>query len=178
MNDEIKAAQEFLETCKQRYAEAQRRFGLATQNLQRAQQEFANAQVEHNNWQGVLASETARVALLQKAAQANQTLLPMAQPQPPGESVPKQATAPESNTSDVNKTELVRELLGQHPEGMTPTEIWAVVKNQIPRPYLYSILKRLKDADEVIYQRRRKKYSLRVTSKQEEVPKEQQQVVH
>jgi len=118
-----------------------------------------------------------RLAKLQQAAQANQTLLPITQPQAPTTSATKQpSAAPESAASDVNKTELVRELLAQHPEGMTPGEVWTVLKNQIPRAYVYSILKRLKDADEVIYQRRRKKYSLRVAPKPEEGSKNQ--VVH
>ena len=55
---------------------------------------------------------------------------------------------------------------------MTPVEVWNVLKNQIARPYVYSILKRLKDADEAIYQKRRKKYSLRVIQKTEETNKE------
>jgi hypothetical protein len=59
--------------------------------------------------------------------------------------------------SEINKTDMVREILRQHPAGITPTEIWKEVKNQMShRAYLYSILGRLKDRDEVLV--RRKKY--------------------
>jgi hypothetical protein len=178
---------DFLNMCKERLAEAQRRFMHSQATLQRAQQEFAQAQLEFNNWQGVVAAETRRLALQQQAAQANQTVLAIAVPAPQSTApqilaVPHHQTKPvvsttsEGNT-EVNKTELVRELLAQHPEGMTPIEVWNVLKNQIARPYVYSILKRLKDADQVIYQRRRKKYSLRVPQKPEEVNKEQA-IVH
>lgn len=179
--DEIKTTQDFIEVCKMRFAESQRRFQAANQRLQQAQQEFGQAQAEHNNWHGVLNSESARLARLQHAAQANQGVLPMP---PTSQTVaPTSQTAPtkqaattivESGSSDINKTELVRELLAQHPEGMTPGDIWTVLREQVPRPYLYSILKRLKDADEVIYQRRRKRYSLRVAPKHEDASKEQQ----
>ncbi len=169
---EIESTQQFLETCRTRFAEAQRRFQAAHQNLQRAQQEFAAAQLEHNNWNGIIGSETARLARLQQAAKENQVALPMTPPTPEAKHVP------ESHASEINKTELVRELLSQHPEGMSPGEIWAILKNQIPRPYLYSILKRLRDADQVIYQRRRKKYSLRVAPKNEEVTKDELATVH
>lgn len=178
MKDELKAVQEFIEICKERFAESQRRFGSAHQTLQKAQQEFAQAQLEQNNWHGVLNSEVARLARLQNAAQANQGLLPI----PPAASNGTEHTQPSSSTpetgSDINKTELVRELLNQHTEGMTPGEVWAVLKNQIPRPYVYSILKRLKDADQVIYNRRRKRYSLRITTKPEGELKDQDSIVH
>jgi hypothetical protein len=179
MKDELKAVQEFVEICKERFTDCQRRFGTAHQNLQKAQQEFAQAQLEHNNWQGVLNSELARLARLQQAAQENQGTLPMVPAVPNAIEAHKQVPLSASESAaEINKTELVRELLSQHAEGMTPGEVWAVLKNQIPRPYVYSILKRLKDADEVIYNRRRKRYSLRVNAKNEEEIKDQPSVIH
>jgi hypothetical protein len=184
MSNEIDATREFLEVCKVRFVESQKRFTLANQNLQRAQQEFAAAQVEHNNWQGVVNSETRRLATLQQLAQVNQALLPITPPNPnpqpqqlktapsPAPTPAASAPAAPEGGNEINKTELVRELLAQHAEGMTPVEVWNVLKNQIARPYVYSILKRLKDADEAIYQKRRKKYSLRVIQKTEETNKE------
>jgi hypothetical protein len=174
MSDEIKRVREFLEACHARFQEAQKRFQQAQTNLQQAQQEFSAAQLEHNNWQGVLQSESRRLHRLQQQAAEGQTTLPIVshnvKPPVPTSTSGEQSQGPESN--DVNKTELVRELLAQHPEGMNPGEVWAVLKNQIARPYVYSILKRLKDADQVIYQRRRKKYMLKVAAKQPEPSKE------
>jgi hypothetical protein len=174
MKDELKAVQEFVEICKERFTESQRRFQTAHQGLQKAQQEFAQAQLDQNNWQGVLASEMARLGRLQQAAQANQGTLPIT-PSVPSTAEPVKQISANTSTSvaDVNKTEMVRELLNQHAEGMTPGEVWAVLKNYIPRPYVYSILKRLKDADQVIYNKRRKRYSMRVAPKNEEEIKEQ-----
>jgi hypothetical protein len=163
---------EFLETCKTRLMEAQKRFQAAQQSLQKAQQEFAQAQVEFNNWQGVVNSEMRQQAIQQQVAQSKQPFLPIS-PQPAPAATPRKTG---DAAGDVNKTELVRELLAQHPEGMSPTEVWGILKNQIPRPYIYSILKRLKDNDQVIYQRRRKRYSLRVSPKSEEG--KEQPIVH
>lgn len=65
----------------------------------------------------------------------------------------------EENKSEVNKTELVRELLRQHPNGMTPVEIWGHVHSQFGnRVYLYSVLRRLKDKGDA--REKRGKYSI------------------
>jgi hypothetical protein len=66
----------------------------------------------------------------------------------------------------VNQTEAVRELLRRHPGGMTPSDIWREVSGQFKyRAYLYSVLKRLRDREEVVM--RRKKYALKA---QQEAP--------
>jgi hypothetical protein len=60
-------------------------------------------------------------------------------------------------TAEGNKTKLIRDTLKQHSGGITPGELWSLVKGQIKhRPYLYSILKRLSDRKEVA--KRRGKY--------------------
>jgi len=69
--------------------------------------------------------------------------------------------------TDINKTDMVRELLRQHPAGITPTDLWKQVKTRMThRAYLYSILKRLKDKDEVMV--RRGKYIAKMVPKPEE----------
>ena len=56
-----------------------------------------------------------------------------------------------------NKTNLIRETLKQRPGGVTPSELWDLVRGQIKhRPYVYSVLKRLSDRKEVA--KRRGKY--------------------
>jgi hypothetical protein len=100
----------------------------------------------------------------QAEAQANQLpmMLPELQPRPSG-TIP----APEEDHAEpagppeaANKTELVREMLRLHPTGITVSGLWTEIGDQInSRAYLYSILKRLRDKDEVFT--RRKKYLLR-----------------
>ena len=60
----------------------------------------------------------------------------------------------------INKTEKVREILSEHEAGVTPAGIWTEVKDHFStRAYLYAILKRLRDNDEVSI--RRGKYLLK-----------------
>jgi hypothetical protein len=183
-----------------RFNAAQQALSRAQQEFGAAQVEFNNWQGVLNSemrrvviaqHQDVQAQQQALIHAAQvRAAQIAQAVVqsnraspspPPAQAsvQPPASEKPVEATPapsheiiePASSATD-NKTELVRELLAQHPEGMTPAEIWHALRNHVARAYVYSILKRLKDADEIIYLRRRKKYSLRVVSKSEEVGKE------
>jgi hypothetical protein len=77
------------------------------------------------------------------------------------------SSAPAVPAGELNKTEIVRELLRQHSAGMTPSDIWKQVKAQIPhRPYLYSILKRLKDKGDITD--KRGKYFFKFAPKPEE----------
>lgn len=56
-----------------------------------------------------------------------------------------------------NKTKLIRDALMQRAGGVTPKELWELVRAQIKhRPYVYSVLKRLSDRKEVV--KRRGKY--------------------
>jgi hypothetical protein len=74
-----------------------------------------------------------------------------------------------------NKTDVVRNLLKQHPAGMSAVDIWKEVGEQFThRPYLYSILKRLRDRQEIV--KRRTRYFLTVIPKAEEA--KEQAVVH
>lgn len=80
---------------------------------------------------------------------------------------------------EANKTDLVRDTLRQQAGGTTPKDLWRALQGQIKhRPYLYSILKRLKDKDEVAV--RRGKYFLLQRPEQEELlpPISQQDSTH
>ncbi len=61
---------------------------------------------------------------------------------------------------------MIRSVLRQHPNGITPAEIWREVKDNVGRAYVYSVLKRLKDRKQVT--ERRGKYFLQIITKPEE----------
>jgi hypothetical protein len=149
----------FLETIKLRLAEAQRQHQEATAKFQRAQAEFQSIAQKLQSWQIALQTETQREQA--EAALANQDTM---QQEPPAKhqqnvAVTTIASAESRIDADVNKTDLIRQQLRQHPAGMTGKELWDAVKVQISyRPYVYSVLKRLRDKQEVIV--RRKKYRL------------------
>jgi hypothetical protein len=65
---------------------------------------------------------------------------------------------------EINKTNLIRDAIRQHP-GASPADLWDAVKEQVSRTYLYSVLKRLKENDEVMV--RRKRYYFKELSKPE-----------
>jgi hypothetical protein len=145
---------QFLEELKTRHADALKRLQAAQQKMATAQAELQAVSQEYNSLQHLANIEAAKIQ------------------QPAGEPITVNVSsriAPPAlpHTSETNKTETIRELLRQHPAGMTPTDIWKEVKGQmVHRPYLYSILKRLKDKDEVCV--RRGKYIAKMTPKPEE----------
>lgn len=148
---------EFLEQLKVRMVEAQRRHQLASQKLQIAQQEHATASQDFVSWQNTVRVETLReqqeIAANQGAVTPQQAL-----PTPPQPSV---------NREELSKTDMIRQLLRQHPEGIRPTELWKQLANQLKhRAYLYSVLKRLKEKQEVC--ERRGKYFSKVVPRIEE----------
>ena len=58
----------------------------------------------------------------------------------------------------INKTQLIRNILQQNPGGMKPVAVWLQVKDQVDRPYVYSVLSRMKEKKQVI--ERKGKYFL------------------
>lgn len=137
---------DFVDELKARMAEAQKRLQAAQQEMQVAQAKYQAVAQEFNSLQFLLGSENAKLQ-----QQSNQPAL----------------DAPPQQAADLNKTDMIRGLLRQHPAGMTPSEIWKEVKGQLShRAYLYSVLKRLKDKDEVIV--RRGKYISKIMPKPEE----------
>jgi hypothetical protein len=141
---------EFLEKLKLRMVDAQKRHLLAQQRLQFAQAEFNAATRDYASWQNALRIETAK-----EQQEANK---PQEVPPPPPAAAPHVET-PQAGES--NKTDAVRQIMHNHPAGISPSDIWKELKGQINyRPYMYSILKRLSDRNEIV--KRRGKYFLKV----------------
>lgn len=154
---------DFLEECKVRFTEVQKRVQQTQQELQAAQGRHQAALQEANSLQFMIHTETIRL-------QQNNTIPVPTEPK----AIPADVA---SNQLEVNKTDMIRDLLSRHPTGMTPTEIWREVKSQMThRAYLYSVLGRLKDRDEVTV--RRKKYFLRVVTKPAEGKEQQGSIVN
>jgi hypothetical protein len=137
--------QELIEELLQRNANAQKRLQEATAKLQAAQQEHQAALADSGTWQSAINAVKKEMAA-QNQPQPNSG-------QPAAATTPQQQipiSQPPAAKEEVNKTDLVRQILRQHPEGTRPTDIWRQLANQLKhRAYLYSILKRLKDRDEV-----------------------------
>jgi ABC-type transporter Mla subunit MlaD len=139
----------FADELKDRTAEAHKRLQTTQAEMQAIQQKLSAVVQEYNSLLFLLNQENAKV-----------------QSNPPSASEATTAAA-STNTVELNKTDMVRDLLQKHPGGMTPSELWREMRGQLThRPYLYSILKRLKDKDEVLV--RRKKYIARMVSNTEE----------
>ncbi len=168
-----------LEEIKARLIEAQKQLAEATQALAVAQQKHQLASHNFNIWNAALQIETREEQTKQAVAMEKQSELPLANNQPLRlAAIP----APQAEHSDdvdeqegPNKTDIVRNLLRQHPTGMSAVDIWKIVGPQFNhRPYLYSVLKRLRDRGEI--SKRRNKYCLTAIQKTEEA--KEQQVVH
>jgi hypothetical protein len=142
---------EYLEKLKTDMADAQRRFVDAQQKMTAFQAEFQAAQQDFMSYQRIVARQT------HKEQQATTS----ATGATPTSIVP----LPTEPTDEVNKTGVIREVLRQHPAGITPSELFDTVKDKVGRAYMYSVLKRLRDKDEVLV--RRKKYYLKATPKPE-----------
>jgi hypothetical protein len=150
-----------LEDLKTRLAIAHKALTEAAQQLQIAQQNQQKAASDFSVFNAAVAILTKEEE--EKKAAANEKQLPMGLSD--GESVPEYtppgAVSSHGAETPPNKTELVRELLRHHMGGMTPTEIWKELRGQfVHRAYLYSVLKRLRDRDEVSL--RRNKYALKI----------------
>jgi hypothetical protein len=138
---------QFLETLRQRQVDSHKVLQEKTVILQRAQQEHQMAAQEHASWTNAVATETRREQLAAAAA-----MPPMIGPQPlhahkPSELLPSQME-PES-TSEPNKSLLIRNVLQRHPSGIRPIAVWHELRNQVPRPYIYSVLSRMKQKKQV-----------------------------
>jgi hypothetical protein len=158
---------EFLENLKVRMLEAQKRFLAKQAQLTAVQAEFQVVAQEFNAWQTLVNVEA-------RKEQGAATVTVSAQTQTPNVVALSVSSRSATSTAEVNKTEIVRELLRQHSAGMTPSEIWKQVKNQIAhRPYLYSVLKRLKDRGDAV--EKRGKYFFKFAPKPEDA-KEQNPV--
>jgi hypothetical protein len=159
----------FLETLKLRHTESQRRMQIAQQKLTAAQAEYQAASQEFGAWNFALATENHRAELAKTNGatwiEGNHAKQITNQPAEPPVEPPPIATKTDTN----NKTELVRTFLQQHPTGVTPSDLWTALKSQLGyRAYVYSVLKRLKDKDEV--HERRGKYYFKHRAEEERDP--------
>ncbi len=146
-----------LDDLKARLDEARSRLILVSQRHQAIGLELQQATNECNIWTAAVALETREEE--KRLARANENQIRMDLPDlaeapkvPPGpEESHSEASTP---ATPVNKTLRVREILRSHATGMTPSELWTVVRDEVSsRAYLYAILKRLRDNDEVSIRR-------------------------
>jgi hypothetical protein len=163
----------FLDTLKDRLAESSKRYQEvserfkiaqtehqnATAKLQKTQAEYTTLGQEFGSWQKAVEVETRK----EQAAALTAGI-------PPSPEAEQKSSPPVSQAAiapEVNKTDLIREVLQQHPGGMIPADVWKAAKTHIPdRTYVYSVLKRLKDRGEISV--KRGKYFFRMTPKPEE----------
>lgn len=157
MSTVLGSLKERLETAKVRLAAAQQRYQAAGVELQAATNDY-------NIWNAAVTIEMREEE--RRLAEAQEKQLPMNLPdlaqRPNATIVPSEGdqAEPSSTPEAANKTELVREMLRLHPTGITVSGLWTEIGDRISsRAYLYSILKRLRDRDEVFT--RRKRYLLR-----------------
>jgi hypothetical protein len=165
-----------------RVIEARKRLDEANATLNAAQQAQITANHNFNVWSMAALAEAREEQL--KQAEASEQQLPL--PTPKLETLETFSdiadlaeVLADQSANDIealSKTDSVRELLRRHPAGMTAVDIWNEVSADFKhRPYLYSVLKRLRDRDEVVM--RRKRYYLKLANKVGEA-KEQESVVH
>ena len=150
----------FLETLKDRFLDSQKRLQAAQAALQAAQIEAQNATQEFIAWQNAVASETRREqpnlplpvnagipvmvtpAIVRRVPAVTETPITGDNQTPPSPSPQVQS---QLETPKINKSELVREALRGFPNGATPGQVWENVKDRVPRAYVYSVLKRMRD---------------------------------
>jgi len=152
----------FLETLKLRQGEATRTLQTAQVRLQVAQNEFNLASQRAGACNILLAAEMQRVQLeaaAQEAAERAALPGPHASVSEPKPVAPEVTPTSPASSAEINKTELVRNVLRGHTSGITPNEIWKELKNQVTTAYVHSVLHRLMDRDEV--GRKRHKYYLK-----------------
>jgi hypothetical protein len=139
----LEMMKDYVETARMRLGAAEQAHKESAAELQAAASDFAIwnnaytlAQKEREKWQ----------------AEARETQLPMDLPGVAEAKDTAKDDASEEPVSqpEINKTDKVREVLGLHVSGITPAQLWGAVKVfDVSRPYLYSVLKRLRDNDEV-----------------------------
>ena len=161
---------EFLDTLKERATESQRRLQIALARFQQAQADHGAAAQEHASWMNAVNAEMRREQLqeqlLQSGVPSSIGESPKAiQSAPPGEKEAENDQTPPP-VVEINKTQLIRDVLQQHPTGIRPVGVWLQVREQVARPYVYSVLSRMKEKKQVV--ERRGKYFLQVSSKPEE----------
>jgi hypothetical protein len=166
---------DFVEMLQQRLEDAGRRLQESQVALQQAQAKHQAVAQEFGSLQTLIGIENTKVQrAAQEAALAAQVRAslgprPLTHPAPASGAQPTQAQPIAVSgivvSPETNKTEMIREVLRQHTNGITPAQVWMNVKDKVERNYVYSVLKRMKDKDEV--KERRGKYYLQVASEKE-----------
>ena len=141
----------------------------AKQALDNAQAVHQRAATDYVAWNNALLAEQRN----QQAALSEIAPTPAPENQIPiAESLDSKSGA----SPEVNKTDLIRDALRRRPTGLTPGDLWHVVKDQIPnRSYVYAVLGRLKERDQVTV--RRGKYYIRAVAEKPDTQEMQETVV-
>jgi hypothetical protein len=172
-----------IEELQARATDSKLRLDAATKDFQTVQAILQQAQQTFNIWNSALQAEIREEQRKSAAATESQLPLPTSMPQLKAalETKPKDdedfvdAVDLAGDMPELNKTASVRDLLRRHPAGMTAVDIWNEVKGDFThRPYLYSVLKRLRDREEIV--KRRNRYFLKLIPKTQEA--QEQPVVH
>jgi hypothetical protein len=163
LNQLIDKEERFLAEVENNLAESKKSFQEAQQKANVAQIAFQSAQNELNIWTGAANAIKIRLERLRQQVEQEQPKEPSLD-KPTAGLLPSandtlRSIAESSGSQDVNKTEMIRSVLRRHPAGITPAELWRELNGEVSRDYVYAVLKRLKDRDQISY--RRKKYSLR-----------------
>ena len=159
----------FLDELRSKLAAAQARNAAATARFQLAQAELQAAQQDVNVWNHAVViesrEEAARIAALE--SQPSQLTLESGDIDTEAsleeKALEEAAEAQREEVGEpVNKTEQVREILRRHPAGIDPATLWRTFNAQFPntsRAYLYAVLKRLRDKEQVF--QKKGKYMLK-----------------
>jgi hypothetical protein len=154
-------AQIRLQEATQAFQTAQSDNVAAQANFQKAQQALVVAQQQFHGWNVALTTVQAEETARKEATATSQMQLPNTAVAPTPVVQLVQQPEPIQPGEQISKTDIVRDLLRQNPQGLTPTEIWSHVHGQFKyRAYLYSVLKRLTDREELSV--RRGKYAVRI----------------
>ncbi len=160
-----------IEELQARVADAKLRLDLATKAFQMYQAAFQQAQQDHTIWVNALQAEVRdeqrRVTTVAEKLPSPTVSTSKPDPIPEPQVFIEPVDLVDEMSESLNKTDTVRDLLARHPAGMTAVDIWNEVSADFKhRPYLYSVLKRLRDRDEIV--KRRNKYCLKLIPKPEE----------
>jgi hypothetical protein len=147
-----------LDGMKERLEKAKERLTRAQLSFQAAQAEMQTAAGEYSVWNSaislVIRDEEKRLA------ESRENQIPMDLPELQTQEEEHRAEARDisipvvASVATVNQTEKVRDIIRAHGTGITTGGIWTEVKDHISnRSYLYPILKRLRDRDEVCVRR-------------------------
>jgi hypothetical protein len=164
----LKEASDIFQASQQALATAQATF-------QKSQAALSLAQQQMQGWSIALVTVEAEEAERLQVKNEKQLDLPAVSETPETQPPTSPLQQPEGAAEAGGKTEMIRDLVRQHPQGITATEIWSHVQDRFNhRAYLYNILKRLTKNGE--FSERKGKYVSRIAAP--EVRQEGAAMVH